>query len=235
MIHLLRAEPKSAFEYGPFTIRRIHPGRILPERGEDDFGPLSNLDHTNLQPGSKVSMHEHKNDEILSYLWQGSMVHEDEAGQRVPLSPKNLMMMNAGSGLRHEESTPLVAAELLQVSIRPAVADLEGRVQFMRRPEGVVNGEWTLLAGPEGEDVPLAVRQQVYVYDIRLAFGERAEVPQRDGFAQFLYVMAGVISCGGEKAGKGDALSADDALPPVDSTGTTTLICFLVKLDATIA
>jgi len=233
MLNLLRAEPKSTFEYGPFKIRRIRPGKILPERNDDAFGPLSVIDHANLLTGTLVSLHEHVNDEILSYVWQGSMVHEDSTGHRTPLSSKRIMMMNAGKSFWHEESTPIVAAEMLQIFIRPRKADLEGRVQFMERPEGVRLNEWTLLAAPEGEDAPLEIRQSVYVYDIRLDHKDTAKVPSRQGFAQFLYVMDGELSVEDKVLYKGGAISAgEENLPNIDSTGQTTALCFLVALDA---
>lgn len=233
MFNVLRAEPKSTFDYGPFKIRRIRPGKILPARDDDAFGPLSVIDHANLQVGTLVNMHQHVNDEILSYLWQGSMVHEDSAGKRTPLSPKRVMMMNAGESFWHEESTPLVPVEMLQIFIRPREANLPGKVQFMDRPEGVTTGQWTLLAGPEGENAPLEIRQSVYVYDIRLEHKDRVEVPQHKGYAQFLYVMDGEIESGKQMLYKGDAMTGDDVeLPTIESTGNTTLVCLLVDLNA---
>ena len=83
------------------------------------LGPLSALDHANLQVGKVVKMHEHKNDEILSYMWRGSMVHEDRAGHRIPISAKKLMMMNAGESFWHEESVPDQPVEMLQIRARP--------------------------------------------------------------------------------------------------------------------
>ncbi len=233
MFHILRAEPKSTFEYGPFKIRRIRPGKILSDGANDAFGPLSVIDHANLNIGTLVSMHEHINDEILSYMWQGSMVHEDSAGNRIPLSPKKLMMMNAGESFWHEESTPLVPVEMLQIFIRPREANLPPRVQFLERPEGTRTLEWTLLAGPEGENAPLEIRQSVYIYDIRLEHNDKIEVPQHHGFAQFLYVMDGEVSLEKIVLYKGDAISGGELpLTEVESTGNTTLICFLVALDA---
>jgi hypothetical protein len=58
-----------------------------------------------------------RNDEILSYIWRGTMVHEDSAGYRIPLSPRKLMMMNAGRGFWHEESTPSEPVEMLQIFV----------------------------------------------------------------------------------------------------------------------
>ena len=32
MLKVLRAEPKSTFEYGPFKIRRMRPGKIVTDQ-----------------------------------------------------------------------------------------------------------------------------------------------------------------------------------------------------------
>lgn len=45
-------------------------------------------------------MHQYRNDEILSCMGKGLMVHEDSTGQRVELTPSRLMMVSAGRGER---------------------------------------------------------------------------------------------------------------------------------------
>lgn len=57
---------------------------------------MSAFDHATLKVKKVVKLHEHKNDEILSYMWSGTMVHEDSAGHRIPISA-NKLMMNAGA------------------------------------------------------------------------------------------------------------------------------------------
>lgn len=85
----------------------MRPGLIFHQPTEDTaFGPLSRIDHALLNTGTLVGMHEHRNDEIFSYMWRGTMVHEDTSGDKTPISPERLMMMNAGSSFFHEESVP---------------------------------------------------------------------------------------------------------------------------------
>ncbi|EHD19980.1 hypothetical protein EH206_02755 [Brenneria nigrifluens DSM 30175 = ATCC 13028] len=233
MINILRADPASAFEYGPFRILRIRPGKIASGNNDSAFGPISVIDHVNLAPGALIKMREEMNDEILSYVWRGSIMHEDADGQRIPLSPKKLMMMNAGKGIRHEESAPFVAAELLRIYIRPRRADLDSRIQFMDRFQGVRQNEWSLLAGPEGHNAPLEIRQDVIAYDISLEQGAHADIPRYSGMAQWLYVVDGELKMGDYVLGKGDAISAqDEALSSVTATQNTTLICFLVNIGS---
>lgn len=231
-MNIMRANPTQLFAWGPFTIRRLRPGEIDPAAHDDAFGPLAVVDHMQIKSGSHIAMHQHVNDEILHYVWRGSMMHEDRQGERTPLSAKKLMLMNAGRGVWHEESTPVIDAEMLQVVIRPDAADQEGNVQFMVRPDGISTGQWTLLAGPQ-EEAPLALRQNLFVYDIQLAADSSTDVPYRAGMAQWLYVAEGEVTVGDERLTKGDAVSDSlQPLPLVSASRDAILVCFLVDLSA---
>ncbi len=233
MLKILRAESSRGFEQGSFRIRRVRPGLIFGSNADPAFGPLAVLDHANLGVGTLVRFHEHVNDEILSYMWRGTMVHEDSSGNRVVLSPKRLMMMNAGKSFWHEESAPSDPVEMLQIFIRPREADLPGEVQFHDRNEALADGMWHLIAAPETSDAPLAIRQQVVVYDTHLPAGSEIEIPQTDGMHQLLYVFDGEISAGGTHLLKGDAIADDEKpLPAVKAIRPSTLVAFLVDRRA---
>ena len=233
MLKILRAESSRSFAQGPFRIRRVRPGLIFGSNADPAFGPLAVLDHANLGVGTVVRFHEHVNDEILSYMWRGTMVHEDSSGNRVALSPKRLMMMNAGKSFWHEESAPSDPVEMLQIFIRPREADLPGEVQFHDRSETLADGRWHLIAAPETNDAPLAIRQQVIVYDAHLPAGREIEIPQADGMQQLLYVFDGEISAGSTHLLKGDAIADDEEpLPAIKAIRPSSLVAFLVDRRA---
>jgi quercetin 2,3-dioxygenase len=223
-MNVLRAQRDQLFEYGPFTIRRQRPGEA--------FGPLAIVDQMTLKTGARVPMHSHQNDEIFTYVWRGSSQHQHEDGERTPLNAKRVMVVNAGDGLRHEESAPLIETEMLQAYIRPASAGGEGRVQQFNRPEGAAVNDWTLLAGPEGSDAPLTLRQAVYIYDLKLARDQQLALPQREGFAVWVTLLDGVVRVGDQRLHKGDAISDAVSLPEIRGERDATLIAFLVKADA---
>lgn len=232
MSNILRSDPDATFQKGPFHIRHVRPGHALPAQHDTAFGSLSGIDHADLGTGTLVSMHEHKNDEILSYLMHGTMIHEDRNGQRVALSSQKIMMMNAGESFWHEESAPSEPVEMLQIFIRPREADLEGRVQFLERKKGENLNHWELIAAPEGQGECLEIRQQIYVCDIQLLPDQKTEVPVRQGFATFLYVAEGAIGAGDSRLGKGDGLGSETDLPEITALAPSVLVCFQVKLNA---
>jgi redox-sensitive bicupin YhaK (pirin superfamily) len=158
--------------HGPFRVRRIRPGVALGQPNDSGFGGLGTIDHAMLQPGVVVRMHEHRNDEIISYMRAGNMKHTDSAGRSEVISSARLMVMNAGHGFSHEEET--VGGdqiEMLQIFVRPETAELDPDVQFVELDEAQRDSRWRLLTGPVGSTAPTFVRQVVYLYDTHVSDG----------------------------------------------------------------
>ena len=85
------------------------------------------------------------------------------------------MMMNAGAGFWHEEKVKEDEVEMLQIFVRPNETDLSPEIQFHDKP--VDNRDWYVMAGPEGSEAPLYVRQNVYILDAHPKVGEVLEIP----------------------------------------------------------
>lgn len=226
--HLIRA-------HGPFQLRRIRPGLSLGRPDDSGFGGLGLIDHARLQPGLVVRMHEHRNDEIVSYMRAGRMQHTDSAGRREVISPDRLMVMNAGHGFSHEEAVigddPI---EMLQIFVRPEAANMKPDVQFVALDEAARRDRWRLLAGPVGSAAPSFVRQAIYLYDTQLSAGGSIALPMVPGFDRWLYVFRGVVSVGDEQADTHTALTfgADQTAPDVTATREADLVLLLVDRQA---
>lgn len=222
-------------DHGPFQLRRIHPGVALGPTDDAGFGGLGLIDHARLQPGLVVKMHEHRNDEIISYLRSGRMQHTDSAGRNEVISPDRLMVMNAGAGFSHEEAVlgddPI---EMLQIFVRPEAANMEPSVQFVSLDKTKSIDRWRLLAGPLGSAAPSFVRQAIYLYDTHLSAGGSIDLPTVPGFDRWLYVFRGAVSVGNELAETYTALtiSADQTTFAVTARLETDLVLFLVDRQA---
>jgi len=232
LLQKLTADNHSQPIKGPFSITRVRPGNILGNQSADiAFGPLSNIDHAVLQKGLTIKMHEHVNDEILSYVRSGIMHHRDSAGFEAPIAPGELMMMNAGESFWHEEKVNKDKVEMLQIFVRPNETDLSAEIQFHDKP--VDNHDWYVMVGPEGSDAPLYVRQNVYILDTHPKAGEELEVPTYEGLQPFLYVMNGEISVGDLTIGRQEAVTdLANPLPPLVANEDSTIVLFFVDMNA---
>jgi quercetin 2,3-dioxygenase len=234
-VDVIRAVERQSLGGGPFQIRRLHPGVKLANPHDLGFGPLGLIDHANLGAGLLVPMHEHRNDEILSYIRTGTLWHEDSYGGRLPISATELVVMNAGSGISHEESIPHGGepVEMLQIFIRPTASDLAPRFQSHRFESANSNFAWRLIAGPEGSDAPLLVRNRVLVFDRQADCGS-IELVSTPNLSSLLYVFSGVVRVGDEVLSTGDSLTVlgSEQLPDIEVIEPTALVLFQVDLEA---
>ncbi|MGE1067768.1 pirin family protein [Pantoea agglomerans] len=222
-MNIVRANPEQLFEYGPFTVRRQRPGEAL--------SPLISVDLMSLKLDARIPMQQHQDEEVFTYLWRGSMQHQDSNGERTQLSAKRVMVVNAGDGVQYEESVPLYEAELLQAVIRPALRGGEVMTQVLERDQGIMTNGWTELAGPEESDAPLELRQEVYIFDTLLERNHTLDVPSMPGFVAYLTVLEGIIRVGDQRLGRGDAVSGLDSSIEIVGDRDANLVCFLVKPD----
>lgn len=196
-------------QHGPFRIRRMRPGHGLNVAGDDGLGPLGTVDRAMLTPGLLVEMHEHVDDEILSYLRKGVMHHRDDTQEEKILTPQHLMLMNAGSGFSHEEEIPPSAqglTEMLQIFVRPHEAGLPPRLQFHHfEDQDPPTDAWRLIGGPADTEAPMTLRNQVWVRDRLVTAGLDALLPAADDHTIWLHVFSGAGQLGGQPMGPGDS------------------------------
>jgi quercetin 2,3-dioxygenase len=226
--HLVRA-------HGPFRLRRMHPGAMLGNPADKGFGGLGLIDHAQLTPPHVVGLHEHRNDEIISYMRQGKMIHIDTAGNTEEIRPDRLMVMNAGAGLAHEERVVGPSdIDMLQIFVRPEEADLPPGVQFHDLAAIRHLGGWRMLAGFDGSHAPTIVRQRLLLLDQAISAGQRTIVPVRDGFDTWLYVFNGDVIADGNTYSRGDAFAAIDQhhIPELRAVTDADLVLFQVDRKA---
>ncbi|MDF9746155.1 pirin family protein [Natrinema salsiterrestre] len=223
---------------GKFRIHLNFPGHAVPGHDDHGYGPLATVVESFMDPGTLIRMHQHRNEEIISWVPDGVMRHDDRLGNELVTDPEHVMVMNAGSGFWHAEETyeddpPL---RMLQIFVRPHSLDLEPGIQHEPIPDAAPN-EWRHLFGPEGGDAPLSVRNEVDFYDCRLEAGATATLPSRPGWDTYLYVFDGAVTVGDEGAAIGyteSALVTGEGDVPVTATEESLVVAFCIDPDAPI-
>ncbi len=106
---------------GKFRIHFNFLGHAIPEPDDHGYGPLATVVESFMNPGTLIRMHQHRNEEIISWVPEGVMRHDDRQGNELVTDSEHLMVMNAGSGFWHAEE-PLAddpPLRLLQIFVRP--------------------------------------------------------------------------------------------------------------------
>lgn len=219
---------------GGFVIRPNLPGWMKPWPTDHGYGPLAMVVESMLAPGRLIAMHEHRNDEIISWVPEGVMRHDDRTTGRLTVDRAHLMVMNAGRSIWHSEETLATDPPLrmLQIIIRPRAIDLEPNIQFGPIADAPPN-VWRHLFGPEGTNAPFFVRNSVDFYDIRLEPGAEAAFPGVSGRDLYFYIFSGAIRIGRRTFSEAhQGLLIDDDSMSLVAVGPTMMVAFLIDPNA---
>ncbi|WP_181684923.1 pirin family protein [Halorhabdus salina] len=220
---------------GKFRTHFNFPGRNLPDHDDHGYGPLATVVESFMDPDTLIRMHQHRNEEIISWVPTGVMRHDDGEGNKLVTDAEHMMVMNAGSGFWHEERTladdpPL---RMLQIFVRPHSLDLEPDIQHVSIPDPV-EGEWRHLFGPEGSAAPLFVRNEVHFYDTHLEAGDRIDVPTEPGWDTYFYVFDGAVTAGDMTFEEAESGLLVEGTTTVTAREDSLLVAFEINPDAPI-
>jgi redox-sensitive bicupin YhaK (pirin superfamily) len=150
--------------------------------------------------------------EILSYVLEGELGHQDSMGTGSTIRPGEFQRMSAGSGVVHSEKNASAEhpVHFLQIWILPREAGIRPGYEQRAFPEAERRGRLRLVASPDGRDGSLTVHQDAAVFAGLLAPGQhvRHEIPA--GRTAWVQVARGEVTVNGERLRAGDGLAAVD-------------------------
>lgn len=166
--------------------------------------------------GGKFGRHPHEDMEIITWVLDGRLVHEDSTGGRGEILPGDLQKMSAGTGIFHSEANGSATdtLRLLQIWIEPARRGLKPYYDQTHFPIEERLNTLKLAASGSGRGGAVAVHQDADLYLGTL--DEGAEVrhdfaPGRYGWVQ---IARGSVTLNGIelKEGDGAAISGEAAV-----------------------
>ena len=221
-------------DMGGFAVRPNFPGWLKPWPTDHGYGPLAMVVESILAPGRLIAMHEHRDDEIISWVPEGVMRYDDRwTGPRI-VDRDHLLVVNAGRSFWHSDETLPTdpALRMLQIIIRPRAIGLEPNVQHGPIVDVPPNA-WRHLLGPEGTDAPFFVRNSVDFYDIRLEPGAEVAFPTVPGRDVYFYVFSGAIRIGRRTFTEAhQGLLIGDKSASLKASEPTVMVAFLIDPNA---
>jgi redox-sensitive bicupin YhaK (pirin superfamily) len=131
--------------------------------------------------------HPHADMEIITYVRQGAITHEDSLGHKGRTEAGDVQVMSAGSGIHHAEfNRETVPTKIFQIWIEPEARGGEPSWGAKPFPKSDRSGRFVPLAsGFAGDDDALPIRAPARVLGATLKAGDVAEYelgPKRHGY-----------------------------------------------------
>jgi redox-sensitive bicupin YhaK (pirin superfamily) len=183
------------------------------------YGALRVINEDRVQPGAGFGTHGHRDMEIISYVLEGSLGHEDSMGNGSTIVPGDVQRMSAGRGVRHSEFNVEKSGvtHFLQIWIEPSLTGIEPSYEQKRFGREEKRGRLRLIASPDGAEGSLTIHQDARVYAGLFDGAERAQHALARGRKAYVHVARGKVSVNGHALGAGDALKSDSGDLVIDA------------------
>ncbi|MGA8381077.1 MAG: pirin family protein [Stellaceae bacterium] len=185
-----------------------------PERMS--WGRIRVWNDDRIAPGTGFPPHPHADMEIITYVTEGAVTHEDSLGNQGRTEAGDVQVMSAGTGIRHAEyNREPGATSLFQIWILPTSRGQKPSWGTRPFPKGDRSGRFVALASgfkDDGEALPL--RTDARVLGATVHAGETVEYPLGRGRHGYLVPAKGAVEVNGVRldARDGAAVRDEDVL-----------------------
>jgi redox-sensitive bicupin YhaK (pirin superfamily) len=211
MIEIRRSQERGHAQHGwldsfhSFSFADYHDPRHM------GYGPLRVINEDRVQPGSGFGTHAHRDMEIISYVLEGSLGHEDSMGNGSTIVPGDVQRMSAGSGVRHSEYNhdKQGATHFLQIWIEPEVKGIPPSYEQKHFAAADKRGRLRLIASRDGAQGSVTIHQDASVYAGLFDGDETGSLKLEPGRQAYVHVARGKLVVNGQELSAGDALKTD--------------------------
>lgn len=228
MLQIRKAADRGHADHGWLDTRHTFSFANYYDPAHMGFRALRVINDDRVTGGAGFPTHPHRDMEILSYVVEGALEHQDSMGNGSVIRPGELQRMSAGSGVRHSEynHSKSERVRFLQIWIVPdRTGTPPGYEQKLFGDER--RGTLRLVASRDGRDGSLTVRQDIDVYASLLAAGQKLEHAIAPGRHAWLQVVNGSARVEGESVSEGDGVAvSDQSTLRVEASGDAELLLF---------
>ena len=181
------------------------------------WGNLRVWNDDEIAAGSGFPPHPHSDMEIITYVREGAITHEDSLGNKGRTEAGDVQVMSAGTGIRHAEyNAEATLTRIFQIWIEPTrrgEAPAWGAKPF---PKGDRAGQFVVLASgfdgdvSEEEGGALPIRTDARIVGATLKAGESASYPLGASRRGYLVPASGEVEVNGVRLNARDGAAISD-------------------------
>jgi redox-sensitive bicupin YhaK (pirin superfamily) len=181
------------------------------------FRTLRVMNEDWVAPGQGFGRHPHQDMEIVTYVLEGELKHEDSMGNGSVLRAGDFQRMSAGTGIEHSEFNPSSSepVHLYQIWLFPDERGHTPSYEDRTFDPAEKQDRLRLVASPDGRDDSLTIHQDADIYLANLSAGKEVSHELRPGRHAWLQVLRGSVRVGTDDAsatelGAGDAAALSE-------------------------
>lgn len=176
------------------------------------WGNLRVINEDWIAPGKGFGTHGHRDMEIVTYVLQGALAHQDSMGNVKAIPPGDVQRMSAGTGVQHSEfnHTPNDTTHLLQIWIEPNVMGVKPSYEQTTFTDSAKQGHLCLVASPDGAQGSVTLNADARLYAGLFDAGQTATLDLTAGRKAYVHLVRGALKVNGVPLHAGDAASLTD-------------------------
>ena len=192
------------------------------------FRTLRVMNDDRVAGGGGFPKHPHHDMEIVTYVLEGALEHQDSMGNGSVIKPGDVQYMSAGTGVAHSEfnASKTEPVHLYQIWMLPEKQGLKPVYDQKNFSEAEKRGKLRLVASPDGRNGSVKIRQNNELYATVLGAGETVKHELKKDRYAYVQVARGSVKLNGTKldAGDGAAISAEKAVELTGVENTEVLL-----------
>lgn len=207
MINIIPSDQRYHADHGWLDTRWHFSFSDYYDEKNMNWGPLRVFNDDIVQAGGGFDFHPHKDMEIVSYIVDGALEHQDRLGNRHVNRAGEVQVMSAGTGIVHAERNPAgEPMRLLQLWIMPRHRNLPPR--WEQKPYTLADRQNRLfpVVSPMDAKVEgtLTIDQDATIYVSSLDAGKTLTHDAKPGRHAYFFVIDGEVELNGQKLVGGD-------------------------------
>lgn len=212
MIRVRHSEERGHVDMGWLNSRHSFSFGHYHDPAHMGFRALRVINEDRVVGGAGFPPHPHRDMEIISYVLDGGLEHQDTLGTSSVIRPGEVQRMSAGTGIRHSEynASRTEPVHFLQIWILPEAQGIPAGYEQKAFTAEEKRGALRLVGSRDGRDGSVTIHQDVDLYAGMLGAGDRVPAVLRPGRHAWVQVARGSVRLNGVDLRTGDGAAVSD-------------------------
>jgi hypothetical protein len=212
MITLRRSDDRGRTQIAWLESRHSFSFGDYYDPANECFGALRVINEDWIKGGAGFQPHSHRDMEIVTYILEGAIAHEDSSGGGGTIRPGEIQRMSAGTGITHSEFNPSGSetCHMLQIWIMPSKRGIRPGYEQKAIDPVTQRNHFTRIAAPDPRQNEVRLVQDAEIWAARLDAGVEAIHLLEKGRKAWLHVAKGEVRLCTETLKAGDAAAVSD-------------------------